>query len=86
MRSGSGSMSFVTITFMTMRPPGVSRARMASQVSTSNSSSKLKIRTSDIDGDAIVKQIVVENEFAEIGHHQRQIRPAAQNISERSRS
>ena len=34
--------------------------------------SKAKIRTSDIDGDPIVKQIVIENEFPEVGHHQRQ--------------
>ena len=33
---------------------------------------KVKIRTADIDGDPIVKQIVIENEFPEIGHDQRQ--------------
>src|SRR6478736_2757898 len=33
---------------------------------------KAKIRASDIDGDRIVKQIVIENEFPKIGHHQRQ--------------
>src|ERR1700682_660926 len=36
--SGMGSISFDTVTFITMRPPGVSRARIASQVSRSNSS------------------------------------------------
>jgi hypothetical protein len=40
MRSGKGSISFMTDTFITMRPPGASRARIASQVSTSNSSLK----------------------------------------------
>jgi hypothetical protein len=36
--SGMGSISFDTVTFITMRPPGASRARIASQVSRSNSS------------------------------------------------
>ncbi|WP_275189988.1 hypothetical protein [Bradyrhizobium sp. CSA112] len=33
---------------------------------------KAKIRPADIDGNPVVKEIVIENEFPEVGHHQRQ--------------
>ena len=47
---------------------------------------KAKIRTSDIDGDPIVEQIVIENEFPEIRHHQRQSVRQPKISLERSRS
>ena len=60
-------MSLATITFITMRPPGASRARMASQVSWSNVIVEAKSGAADVDGDGVVERMVVKNELAEIG-------------------
>ncbi len=72
MRSATGSMSFATSTFMTMRPPGCQPRADGIAGLDVEFIVKAKIRTSDIDGDPVVKQIVIENEFPEIGHDQRQ--------------